>query len=112
MDGLSPNNFASIIANLCNKYNFIVDYELNIEDNVIVKSRIFLIDNSFIEVYYNYENVKTSFALIKNNKRIFGADNLGFWHIHPFNNPKKHVKSDEIKIEDFIKEIKNKLFKQ
>ena len=111
MGGLSPNDFASLIVSLCNKYNFIVDYELNIEDNVIVKSRIFLIDNSFIEVYYNYENAKTSFALIKNNKRIFGADNLGFWHIHPLNKPEKHVKSNEIKLEDFVKEIKNKLFK-
>lgn len=111
MGGLSPNDFASLIVGLCNKYDFIIDYELNIEDNVIVKSRIFLINNYFIEVYYNYENGKTSFALIKNDKRIFGADNLGFWHIHPFNNPEKHVKSTEIKIEDFVNEIKNKLFK-
>jgi len=108
---LNPNDFASLIVSFCNKYDFIINYELNIEDNVIVKSRIFLIDTSFVEVYYNFENGKASFALIKNNKRIFGADNLGFWHIHPFNNPERHLRCDEIGIEDFIKKIKNNFFK-
>ena len=110
MDRLSPIEFSSSIASLCNKYDFIVDYELKIEENAIVKCRIFLIDDSFVEVYYNFENGKTSFALIKNNCRIFGADNLGFWHTHPFSDPEKHIKSHEIKIEDFIKKIKDKLF--
>ena len=111
MGRLNPNDFASSIVNLCDKYDFIDDYEINIEDNLIVKSRIFLIDCSFIEVYYNSENGKTSFALVKNKKRIFGADNLGFWHVHPFDDPEKHIKSDEIKIEDFINRIKMDLFK-
>ena len=106
-----PNEFASLIADICGKYDFIVDYNLNIEDNVIVKSRIFLINNSFVEIYYNYDNGKVSFALIKNKERIFGTDNLGFWHIHPFDDPKKHVRSNEIKLEDFIKKIKDMLFK-
>lgn len=111
MDRLNPNDFASSIVDLCDRYDFIIDYELNIEDNVIVKSRIFLVDSSFVEVYYNFGNGKTSFALIKNNKRIFGADNLGFWHVHPFDNPEKHIKCTEIKIADFIKKIKNNLSK-
>lgn len=111
MGHLSPNDFASLIISLCGKYDFIVDYNLSIEDNLIVKSRIFLADSSFIEVYYNSENGKTSFALIENNKRIFGADNLGFWHIHPFDNPEKHIKCNEIKMEDFIGKIKDRLFK-
>ncbi len=111
MDRLNPNDFASLIVYLCDKYEFISDYELNIDDNIIVKSRIFLIDASFIEIYYNFENGKTSFSLIRNNKRIFGVDNLGFWHIHPFDNPKKHIKSKEIKLEDFLGKIKNYLSK-
>lgn len=111
MDRLNPNDFASLIVSICNKYDFIIDFQLKIEDNVIVKSRIFLIDDSFIEVYYNFENGKTSFALIKNNNRIFGTDNLGFWHIHPFESPEKHIRSGEIKLEDFIKKIKSNLFK-
>ena len=76
-----------------------------------MKSKIFLIDDSFVEIYYNFENGKASFAVIKDNCRIFGADNLGFWHIHPFNNPEKHIKSEEIKIEYFFRKIKESLFK-
>ena len=108
---MNPNEFASLIADICSKYDFIVDYNLDIEDNVIVKSRIFLIDESFVEIYYNSDNGKISFALIKDKERIFGADNLGFWHIHPFDNPEKHIKCDEIKLEMFIEKVKDKLFK-
>ena len=93
---MNPNEFSSLIIDICNKYDFIVDYNLNIEDNVIVKSRIFLIDSSFVEVYYNFENGKISFALIKNKERLFGADNLGFWHIHPLDSPEKHIRCNEM----------------
>ena len=32
----------------------------------------------------------TAFALIHQGQRIFGADNTGGWHIHPFAAPERH----------------------
>lgn len=80
---------------------------LNIEilENSIVRSRIILVDKSFVDVYYNHENGKTSFALVKNEKRIFGGDNLDFWHVHPFKNPDEHEKCDEISFAEFLKMV-------
>lgn len=32
----------------------------------------------------------TAYALIDKGQRIFGADNTGGWHYHPFQDPTRH----------------------
>ena len=49
----------------------------------------------------------TDFALIERGKRIFGCDNLGGWHIHPFRNPDEHERCEEPEIEDIFKTVRN-----
>jgi hypothetical protein len=42
------------------------------------------------EKSYNEFTRRTALVLIKNNQRIFGADNTGGWHLHPFADPSRH----------------------
>lgn len=44
----------------------------------------------FIEVYFNSQNRRQSYALIKGEKRVFGCDNVGGWHWHPLVSPEAH----------------------
>jgi hypothetical protein len=50
-----------------------------------------LADPSFIDAFYNEQTGTTAYALISESKRIFGADNTGGWHVHPFTDPTQHV---------------------
>ncbi len=55
-----------------------------------VNIRLPITDNQFIDAFHNEFTRRTAFVLIKNNQRIFGADNTGGWHIHPFHDPARH----------------------
>ena len=57
---------------------------------ISINIRVPLTIGGFVDVYYNEETETTAYALIKENKRIFGSDNTGGWHIHPMNDPKQH----------------------
>jgi len=50
-----------------------------------------LIDESFIEAFFNEASQKVAFARIQDGMRIFGADNTGGWHWHPLDAPEKHI---------------------
>ena len=52
--------------------------------------RIIISQGLFVEVYYNDENERQSYALISKDKRMFGCDNLLDWHYHPLANPEQH----------------------
>lgn len=56
------------------------------------KTRIVLAENLFIEIRINSRNRRRSYALIHNQKRISGFDNLDTWHLHPFEDPDTHHK--------------------
>jgi hypothetical protein len=55
-----------------------------------VKIRIDLFIGGRVEGYYNQRTQTTAYVLIKDEQRIFGADNTGGWHIHPFDDPQRH----------------------
>jgi len=56
-----------------------------------VNLRAHLTDGSFADAFYNEATGKTAFSLIQGESRIFGADNTGSWHWHPFDAPESHV---------------------
>ena len=63
----------------------------------------------YIQIYENIRKPKKSYALIFNEKRIFGKDFVfGKWHRHPFENPDKHDESkiaqQAVSIDEFIEE--------
>ena len=59
---------------------------------VIVKGRVVLDDERFLQVYFNERTGTTAFALIEDEQRIWGADydSLRGWHVHPVDRPDDH----------------------
>ena len=73
-----------------------------------INLRIDLASGGFIDVFYNEQTGTTAFALIQQNRRVFGADNTGGWHVHPFHDPSLHVAiSQPISFADFVAEIES-----
>jgi hypothetical protein len=71
-----------------------------------IRIRIDLFTGGWIDVFYNQRTQTTAYVLIRNEKRIFGADNTGGWHIHPFDDPSRHDPlATPLSFADFISEI-------
>ena len=64
--------------------------ELLLLDERVLKLRVHLGAVAFVEVFFNAETGKTSFALTKDRQRIFGVDNTRGWHTPPFDSPESY----------------------
>jgi len=53
--------------------------------------RIDISTGGFVDAFYNEQTGTTAFALIREGRRVFGADNTGGWHVHPFADPDRHT---------------------
>ncbi len=81
----------------------ICDHALILEwEKSRIKIRIELFIGGHIDAYFNQKTESTSDALIRDNLRVFGADNAGSWHMHPASDPEQHVPiSNAVSIEQF-----------
>ena len=70
-----------------------------------LKVNIRLRERLFIAVRYNARNGRTDFALIKDDKRVFGYDNLKEWHCHPSADPSQHIPCAKPSVDQIISEI-------
>ena len=62
----------------------------------VLKGKLFISENLFIQVYRNDRFKTTNFALVLNKKRIYARDELkGQWHRHSLGNPSLHDESEE-----------------
>lgn len=71
-----------------------------------LKARVHLKENYFIAIWHNVRNNRIDFALIKDNQRIFGYDNLKEWHYHPYKNPSEHIHCNPPSIDKIITDTK------
>lgn len=55
-----------------------------------INLRVDVSPGGFIDVFYNEQTETTAYALIQDGQRVFGADNAGGWHVHPFGDPDRH----------------------
>jgi hypothetical protein len=98
--------FTRAIQDNCDKSDLVVSYDVQILDNTVVKIRAILSVGAFIDIFYNADSGKCSYALIKEGVRAFGADNAFIgWHIHPFDNPERHILSSEVSFDEFLDAI-------
>jgi hypothetical protein len=68
--------------------------------------RVPLDQGDFIDAFYNEQTNTTAFALIRQGRRVFGADNSGGWHVHPIADPEKHIfLPTQMRFSDFLDEI-------
>ena len=108
MSHLDAIKFAKNIIEKVSDIEQVSNFDINIQDNLTVKIRIYFTNILFIDVFYNSDTGRTAYNLIDRGKRIYGADNTGKWHIHPFDNPDTHKFCKEILFEDFIKIVVKK----
>ncbi|GAB6275369.1 MAG: hypothetical protein STSR0004_22350 [Peptococcaceae bacterium] len=80
----------------------------------IVNIRLYIDVNTFIQVYANQLKEKVNLNLILRGERLYGTDmEGGRYHIHPLENPEKHLFTEERKtIRDFVIEALKFLNKQ
>jgi hypothetical protein len=108
MAGLEMEEFERHLESACLKLSFVKSVTLFASTESSNLWKVSLNDDSYIDVYYSEITDKTSFAHIKDKKRILGADNAGGWHWHPRESPDSHVPSaSEITIEEFMKELES-----
>jgi hypothetical protein len=71
-----------------------------------INLRLNVTTGDFIDAFYNEHTGTTAFALIQQGQRIFGADNTGRWHVHPFADPTRHDPlSAPMSFAEFVAEI-------
>jgi hypothetical protein len=68
--------------------------------------RVEIDDMTLIDVYYSAVTGKTSYTLVRANKRVFGYDNFRFWHRHPLEDPDGHIPCEEPSPDRVFREIR------
>jgi hypothetical protein len=80
---------------------------------VSISIRVPITSGGFVDAFLNERIGTTAFAFILEDKRIFGADNTGGWHLHPFENSEQYEELlREISFADFITAIEDRFRKR
>jgi len=70
--------------------------QIIVQSRLIIKARVYITPDLFLQIYRNDRFQTTNFALILGQQRIFGRDERdGQWHRHPSSNPNLHDDSTE-----------------
>jgi len=79
----------------------------------ILKYKIWLNKEIYIQIYYNEVASTTAYALIWGNRRIFGIDydKIRGWHEHPLENPDEHRPCKQTKLTEFLEKVEKNLQK-
>lgn len=73
-----------------------VDLKILEKTKSIIKTKLYIFEDIYIQIYVNIKKPKKSFALVLHDKRIFAKDYIfGQWHLHPFENPEFHDETEK-----------------
>jgi len=76
----------------------------------LVKARLIISPDIFVQIYRNDRYDSTNLALIQNEKRIYGRDRLGnSWHRHTVQNPDDHDRTKEGMLAVSLSEFQNEV---
>lgn len=80
----------------------------------LVKIRLHITPDLFVQIYRNDVYKTTNLALIHNGQRLFARDELeGHWHRHTLLKPEEHDTSKEgrrlVKLSEFLDEVEQVL---
>ena len=104
---VSVPEFKQNIQYVCSNSGMVMRIQIISETRRQVRIRIFLVNRTFLDTYYNQKTGKAALTHIQKNERILGADNTGgAWHWHPYEDPQRHDRSDnQITFEEFLKRV-------
>lgn len=102
--------FRQNVEDACSKSDLVMRIRIISETRNQVRIRIFLANRTILDVYYSSKTEKTAFAQIKDDERIFGADNTnGIWHWHSYEDPQRHdFTNNNIAFNEFLKRVEEK----
>jgi hypothetical protein len=108
---MTPHDLLSQIIDACRESSFVSAYAVRMIDLDILSLRVYLVDNTFIDVFYNTATDKTAFALIADAQRIYGKDNAKIgWHVHPLDAQHRHIPCQPVAFSDFLAEVETLRF--
>ena len=102
---ISLESFRKELCDLFKEQFADVEFVIDERRSTILEIRIFFTPEIFMEVYVNGITGKKSFALVKNEKRIWGYDNYRYWHHHPIEKPDAHIPCSEPPLEKIVNEL-------
>jgi hypothetical protein len=73
----------------------------------VLRGRVWIEGNRYVQVYFNEITGTTAFALIEKGQRIWGMDfdNMRGWHLHPFGIADEHERVNEMNIEEILEAL-------
>jgi hypothetical protein len=91
---------------------YFVRFDLLDQSERILKARIYISPNLFVQVYRNDQFDTSNFALIHNGRRLHGRDQVaGRWHRHNTDQPQLHDTSLEgqqaVNLTEFLTEVES-----
>jgi hypothetical protein len=96
------------LIDACQVCALVESYAIDASDEDTLSVRVFLLNASFINIFYNLATNKTAFAWIRKGKRVYGKDNAKMgWHVHPFEFPEQHLRCEPITFESFLREVEH-----
>lgn len=100
------NQFLLSLLHSLSKLNFVEKVDIHTEA-FILKGRAILKKDRFLQIYFNEQIGTTAFALIEEDKRIWGIDydNIRGWHLHPIGSVEAHFDIDSITLEGIMKAL-------
>ena len=109
MDAITIPRLLSEIRRACRHAKLVHHVEDRIVDVDVLHVIVHLTKpKTFINVFYNLATDKIAFALIQENKRIYGADNAKIgWHYHPFADPRQHINCESMTFAAFLQAVED-----
>ena len=112
MARINAREFERQVRELCASSSIVMRVIVLTESIDHTQLRIFLTDLSFVDVYYHHISGKTAYTQIRDDRRVFGADNKKGWHWHPREDPQRHgFTNTEITFDEFLKLAEENLSK-
>ena len=100
------NQFLQALLKNLSSLDFVdkVDFQREV---FIIKGRVLLLKSRFLQIYFNEKTDTMAFALIEDERRIWGIDfdRMRNWHLHPLTNPDDHIQTDPMSIDTIISQL-------
>ena len=97
------SQFLSLLLHELSNLEFVEKVDFHTEV-FILKGRVFLQKERFLQVYFNELTGTVAFALIEQGKRVWGVDydkGRG-WHLHSVDHPEAHENINPPTIEEMV----------
>ncbi len=105
--------FSSELLSALTKTGLFQQVSLSVEGPT-VDGRAHISENRFLNYYFNERTGTMAFALIDNEKRIWGIDfdNLRGWHSHPIDKPEEHIAIESLTVAEIVTRLVEALTSQ